>query len=73
MQVNETHSTLTDVTVQDIRDAVILGLPLFEAFARRTANKYDDLACVVMRVVATNDEVAKAVEAAIARGEGQKK
>lgn len=58
------------VTVQDIRDAIILGLPLAEAIARRTGTKADDVVVVIMRVVATNNEIAKAIEDAIGRGEG---
>lgn len=61
-----------NVTVDDIRDAIILGLPLAEAIARRTNNKVDDVVCVVLRVVATNQEIAKAIQDAINRGEGQK-
>lgn len=55
------------VTVQDIRDAIIMSLPLAEAIARRTQTRLDDVACVVMRVVATNDEIAKAIQEAIGK------
>ncbi len=58
------------VSVQDIRGGIVLALPLMEMIASRTANKVDDALVVTLRVIATNDEIAKAIEAAIAKGEG---
>lgn len=62
---------LGKVTVQDIRDYVLLSIPLMDALARHTKTKADDALVVVLRVIATNDEIAKAIEEAIGRGEGQ--
>lgn len=59
------------VTMKDIRDCLILSLPLMDALSRHTKTKADDVVVVVLRVIATNDEIAKAIEEAIDRGEGQ--
>ena len=64
--------TESNVNVTTIREAIMRGLPFAELLAAMTVNKYDDLACVVMRVVATNQEIAQAIEEAIGRGEGVK-
>lgn len=59
------------ITVKDIRDYILLSIPLMDALSRHTKTKADDALVVVLRVIATNDEIAKAIEEAIGRGEGQ--
>lgn len=55
------------ITVKDIRTAVLLEMPLLEMISSRTINKYDDIAVVTLRVIATNDDIAKAIEDAIGK------
>ena len=63
-------AAVSSITITDIRGGIALSLPLLEMIAQRTANKVDDALVVTLRVIVTNDEIAKAIEAAIAKGQG---
>jgi len=58
---------MPEITINDIRSGIIIGLPLLEMIATRTDNKVDDALVVTLRVIATNDEIARAIEVAIAQ------
>lgn len=48
-------------TVQEVRNAINMGLPLMEMIAARTTNKADDLLVAILKVVNGSDDIAQKV------------
>jgi len=58
------------ITIELIREAIKRGLPALELIAGLTANKYDDLAVAILKLIVTDDKIAEMIKDALVAQQG---